>query len=107
MQTIIQSIGKAVKARRIEMGKSQAELAEALSIDLRTVQNIEAKKTVPSGITLYRIADVMNLSLDELFFPAGNDPSPVRAMLLRRINECDEHQISVLLATANAMMDKE
>ena len=107
MQATAKIIGETVKARRAEMGKSQAELAEALGIDLRTVQNVEAGDTIPAGATLYRIAHVMNLSIDRMFFPVKNEGSKTSAMVLRRLSECSEYQEKIILATINAMLEKE
>lgn len=102
-----QLIGRTIRARRLELHLTQAELAEKLELDARYLQKIERGVCVPAIKTFYRIAHVLNLSLDQLFFPANNETSPTHAMLLRRIQECDEKQEKVLLATVNAMLEKE
>lgn len=107
MDALPQAVGAAVKARRKELRKTQAQLAEELAIEPRTLQRIEAGKGMPSVPALYRIAHTMNLSIDEMFFGPSGATSETHARLERRIAECDEQQKKVLLATANALLERE
>lgn len=63
--------GKVIAQKRIEMKFSQRELADCLQlrgldIDKNAVQRIEAGKRFVIDIELVVIADVLNISLDEL-----------------------------------------
>lgn len=100
-------IGSAIKERRKEMRLTQAKLAEALGIEARYLQKIENGKSMPSMNLFYRIIHIMNLSADEILFRVGGDATAARAALDRRLSECDDHTLRVLLATVNALLDRE
>ena len=51
---------------RKQRGLTQEELAEAASINLRTLQRIEQGKTEPRGQTLRLLAEALDLSPDDL-----------------------------------------
>jgi len=100
-------IGDTVRMRRKEMRLTQAKLAELLEIEMRYLQKIENGKNTPSMGLFYRIVHVMNLSADEMLFGQGSASSDMRMALERRLSECDEPALRVLLATANALLEKE
>lgn len=100
------TIGKAIKDRRKEMRLTQAKLAEELGIEARYLQKIENGKNLPSINLFYRMLHVMNLSADAIFFAQSGMPSETRAALDRRLSQCDERTLRVLLATANALIEE-
>jgi len=100
-------IGDAIKMRRKEMRLTQAKLAELLEIEMRYLQKIENGKNIPSMSLFYRIVHVMNLSADGILFGQGSVPNDTRMALERRLSECEEPALRVLLATANALLEKE
>ena len=65
--------GKMIAKKRIEMKLSQRELADCLQlngldIDKNAVQRIEAGKRFVIDIELVAIAEVLNVSLNELLY---------------------------------------
>ena len=59
-------LGEKILQLRKARGLTQEELAEAASINLRTLQRIEQGKTEPRGQTLRLIAEALDLSPDDL-----------------------------------------
>jgi transcriptional regulator with XRE-family HTH domain len=59
-------IGKNIKAIRIQSGISQDELAESTQLSLRTIQRIENNETKPRGDSLKKIANALNIHVEEL-----------------------------------------
>lgn len=59
-------IGKQIKKYRVHNGLTQQKLAAEAGISLRTLQRLENGKTEPRGDTLIRIAEALEVSLDEL-----------------------------------------
>jgi len=55
-----------MKARRAELGLSQAELGERVGVDKRQVRRYEAGETQPTLAVAAKIAQVLEVSLDEL-----------------------------------------
>lgn len=55
-----------VKERRVELGLSQAKLAELLEVTVKTICNIEQQKT-PNLCTALRLAEYLSTTVDQLF----------------------------------------
>lgn len=100
------ALGNIIKAHRVSAKMTLAELAEMVDISTNHMQRIESEKSLPSLPVLYELAHILNFSLDEAFFNAGRKESATRKALQRRITQCDERGLKILLATANAIIDK-
>ena len=59
-------IGKNIKALRILYGKTQSELAQMLGGKKSLVSNYENGYSTPDIFMLIKIADIFDVSLDEL-----------------------------------------
>ena len=67
MDSMIQnSVGKSLREVRNRYGMNQENLARKLGIKRQTISSYERGITFPDIFTLIRIADVFNISLDEL-----------------------------------------
>ncbi len=62
----MKDLGSRLTESRKAKGLSQESLAEDAGISLRTLQRIEKEGTNPHGDTLKRIAEVLDISIDEL-----------------------------------------
>lgn len=60
------SVAEKVKSLRKQYGYSQEKLAEETGLSLRTIQRVENSETEPRGDTLNRIANVFQVSPDEI-----------------------------------------
>jgi putative transcriptional regulator len=54
---------------RAERGWSQADLAEKLEVSRQTVNAIETEKYDPSLPLAFKIADVFNMKIENIFTP--------------------------------------
>ncbi|REC48546.1 helix-turn-helix domain-containing protein [Chryseobacterium pennipullorum] len=65
---ILKLIGKRIKELRLQKGISQADLVGRMegNIDPTNISRIEAGRTNPTVITLYRIAEALDIKLIEL-----------------------------------------
>lgn len=54
---------------RAERGWSQADLAEKLDVSRQTVNAIETQKYDPSLPLAFRIAEVFNIRIEDIFTP--------------------------------------
>ena len=66
------TIGNNIKRLRIKYQMNQELLAERLNIRRQTISSYERGNSVPDIYTLIRIADIFNVTLDEL---AGREPN--------------------------------
>lgn len=55
-----------LRERRIYMGMTQVDLANAIGVSDRTIQKYEAGRAIPNSEILSSLADALNISLDEL-----------------------------------------
>ena len=89
-----ETLGKVIKFKRIEMDKSQRELAQAASVSNSTISRIEHEEPfVPDNTTLKSIADFLHL--DYFYFLALNNQIP------------DEPEMRVLRRAAERMNEDE
>ena len=58
-----------LKALRINKDMSQAQVAEALGITVRTLQNWESYTTSPTAMQLVKLSELYECGLDNIFLP--------------------------------------
>ncbi|MEP3786128.1 helix-turn-helix transcriptional regulator [Ascidiaceihabitans sp.] len=56
-----------LKALRAERGMTQADLAAAVSVSRKTINTIENRVFVPSTVLALRLADVLHVSVHDIF----------------------------------------
>lgn len=59
------------ESARKKAGLTQKELAEKLGVDQSAVSFWETGRSAPRGAKLFRLADILNCTIDELF---GREP---------------------------------
>ena len=59
---------KHVKICREELGLTQQELAQIVGLSQETISQYEIGSRTPNIITARKIADALNVSLDNIFF---------------------------------------
>jgi putative transcriptional regulator len=58
-----------VRELRAKMGWSQADLADQLHVSRQTINAIETEKYDPSLPLAFKIADIFNMRIEEIFVP--------------------------------------
>ncbi|MCK6565120.1 MAG: helix-turn-helix domain-containing protein [Dehalococcoidia bacterium] len=81
-----------VKSRRAELGLSLRAVASRADVDVAHLSRIEAGTTPPSDKLAERLAEVLEVPLDELLLVAGRLPGA-----LRRLVEKDPHHVATAL----------
>ena len=61
-------LGNRLKERRSELGLTQGELAELCLVSRKTINTVENGVFVPSTLLALKIARVLNLSVEQLFW---------------------------------------
>lgn len=79
MTTIPEILATNIKKRRLELGWTQAQLAEYLELHPTFVGSIERGVKFPSTVTLEKICEVMQLRPYALFLEEGVDDVPANA----------------------------
>jgi transcriptional regulator with XRE-family HTH domain len=67
MARIDVAVGKRVRQRRVELGRTQGELATAVAITEHILEEIEAGERRAGGSLLIALAETLNVSLTFFF----------------------------------------
>lgn len=62
-----------LKVLRAERDWTQAQLAQRLEVSRQTVNAVETGKYDPSLPLAFKLAEIFNLSIEEIFQPNGNE----------------------------------
>lgn len=98
-------LGSAIRAARIEKHLSQETLAEMVDITPTHLKHIESEHRKPSLEVLWKLATILNLSLDSLLFPASDEKSAAYAQAEILLKRCDEKQLGVVIAMLEALLN--
>ena len=60
-------IGRNIKAERVRKGLTQENLSEKLNMSLSYISKLEQGRISPSGIVLYRLSRILDVTLEEFF----------------------------------------
>ena len=105
MEEYHNNFGASVRAKRIEQGLSQEILAEKVGITPTHIKHIESGHRNPSFEVLYKIAAILNLSIDKAFFPdTMTTEHMIRFQAKQLLEQCSENQLKVIIATMHAML---
>jgi len=74
-EVLMDNLGSRLKDVRLKAGLTLRELARQADVSPSFVSQIENGKSQPSVSTLYAFAQLLNVSIDELFDQRGVDPS--------------------------------
>ena len=96
-----QSFGTALKNARKANRLTQAEL----DISLSYLKDLEYFRNLPSLELFVNVIEMFNLSADEVIHPDNNRSSSTYQKLDRLLHQCDESQIGIILATAEAVIN--
>lgn len=97
-------LGELIKRKRLERKLTQEQTAELVGCNTQYYKNLENGCGMPSVPMFCRIMRALNISADDYIYPNKNKYLPVYQSLLHLLSQCDKHQLSVLLATAEALL---
>ena len=88
----MQTIGKRLAEIRKSKKLKQTELAEMLNVSQQVISNIERGVTAPGIEQLKKIADIYNISLDQLVGRefSGDDADDVERKIISYIKQMDD-----------------
>ena len=106
MENIQYPLGSIIKKSRLNQHITQEELARAVDITPRFIMAIENEGKLPSFEVLYKLIRTLNIPADTIFYPEQRTNADLHAPLLHTIYQCDEKQLHVLMATAQALLNQ-
>lgn len=95
-----------IKKGRSKMHLTQAQCAELMDCSLSFIKELEICRSSPSIENFYLLCRTLNLSPNECIFPEKNADNPTYQELINLLNQCDEAQLRILLATTKAILNE-
>lgn len=99
-------MGEQIKAKRVECGLTQQQLADETHRGLRHIQNIEKGLINPSFEVLLPIVRRLGMSADILFYPELKKQEAVSKQLQAQIAVCTDEERSFVLKTVDCMVEQ-
>ena len=96
--------GTIMKNARMDKKLTQAELAEILDLSLSYLKDLERFKTTPSLEVFAKTIQYFNLSADTVIYPDKNLNNSTYQKIQRRLLQCDEKQLKIILALIDAVL---
>jgi transcriptional regulator with XRE-family HTH domain len=98
-------LGARIKELRINQHISQAQLAEQVDIDSKSLSRIEVGGSDPSLDTLENIAVVLGVEVKDFFeFTHNVDGQQVKESIRKLLASADEKQLKVILKVVRAIV---
>ena len=106
MSAPIQNLGNALRAARLKKHYSQEQLAERLDITVTHLQHIESGFRKPSIELYFALVQALDFSTDSFLTEQADDSlAHQRSSVALMASQCTRQQLTVLLATAQALLD--
>lgn len=96
-------LGTAIRTARIKMNLTQEQVAEMVDISPVHYMHLESEHRMPSIKVLFKLCDILNLSLDSLMFLSAND-NPLIQEINNYAHKCTDRQLQVILAAMQVMV---
>lgn len=96
--------GTIMKNARMDKKLTQAELAEILDLSLSYLKDLERFKNTLSLEVFAKTIQYFNLSADTVIYPDKNLNNGTYQKIQRRLLQCDEKQLKIILALTDAVL---
>lgn len=97
-------LGDAIKKARGKLNLTQAEVAEAIDIDVLTVLNIENYKGNPKMEVLFPLVRTLKINAKEIFYPEMQRETPATSQLRLLIEDCSEEEAAAITPVLKSVL---
>lgn len=104
MSDFTKPLGDAVRKARLERGYTQAQVADRIDIDTRTVLNIENYKGNPKMEVLFPLIRLLRVDPNEIFFPELKRETPAIQQLRLLVESCTEEDARDLIPLVQSVL---
>ena len=98
-------IGRKIKSFRKKRGLTQAELAEKIDLSEKHISKIEASIHVPSLSAFFKIAEALEIGMEEFGFELKTDGNPDREELIKCIFDSTDEEIKLILSVVKCLKE--
>lgn len=103
-------IGSKIKEYRKQKGITQKELADLVGLKNSGISNYEQGTRIPKRDFLFKVANALNVSIDDFFPKTGNANTENFSIIdktVETMKQLDESRQQVVLATANVQLKEQ
>lgn len=104
MSDFTHPLGDTVKRAREKQELTQAQVADSIDIDMRTVLNIENYKGNPKMEILFPLIRVLRIDPNEIFYPERQHETSDTKYLRFLIEDCSEQEAKTLIPIIEAVL---
>lgn len=97
MQEYVYVLGDTVKQARLDRKLTQADVAESIHADERTIANIEHYKGNPKLEILWPLLRALAIDANAVFYPEQARDSSASLQLQLFLSQCTEEEVQLLL----------
>ena len=90
--TLLNNFSENMKKRRVELSLSQKELASIVGVSVRTIQNYENKKTIPTSAVMESISIALDMGLEKMIDDNENNNKIPLADILEKIENNSKYE---------------
>ena len=101
----LKNLGSLIKSKRKELGLTQAEVAESISVSSQHYSRIERGEYTPSLQTFFKLAEVLKLDISDVNINRGKSVSSTMyeiVALLEKFNNSQQKAVLNFLQTMTA-----
>lgn len=96
-------LGNAIRTARIKMNLTQEQVAEMIDVSPTHYKHLESEHRMPSIEVLFKLCDVLSLSLDSLLFVSTKE-RPLLQDINNYAHKCTDKQLQIILAAMQVMI---
>ena len=100
---LLNNFSENMKKRRVELSLSQKELASIVGVSVRTIQNYENKKTIPTSAVMEAISIALDIGLEQMF---DDNESNIKVSLVEKLEKIDIEKINYLVMNINFSIEE-
>jgi len=100
----VELLGEMVEAARLRKGLSRSKLSEQIGVGERHIYAIEHEGGNPSYSVLRKLIYALEISPEDIFYPQNDYNNPKFATLSRAIRRLDDHEMNIVKATVDALL---
>lgn len=100
---LLNNFSENMKKRRVELSLSQKELASIVGVSVRTIQNYENKKTIPTSAVMESISIALDMGLEKMI---DNNESNIKVSLVEKLEKIDIEKIKYLVMNINFSIEE-